>query len=91
MLQYYAFDFFAPVIVSPEMSSDEKEISIYVVADDEVPYKYANLIFNIYRWDSNSMCPVKTLSRNVSVVRLFFLLIINQILFISICLRISKC
>ncbi|CAH1390501.1 unnamed protein product [Nezara viridula] len=68
MLQYYAFDFFAPIIVSPEMSSDEKQISVYVVADGAVSYKYANLIFNIYRWDSNSICPEKTFTRNISVV-----------------------
>ncbi|XP_014285287.1 beta-mannosidase [Halyomorpha halys] len=68
MLQYYAFDFFAPIIVSPEMSSDEKQISLYVIVDGAIPYKDANLVFNTYRWDGQSICPDKTFSKKVSLI-----------------------
>nr|BAN20837.1 unkown protein [Riptortus pedestris] len=64
MLQYYAKEFFAPIIVSPELSADGTKISIYIVVDGTPDTKKADLTLNIYNWSSADWNPVKVYTNN---------------------------
>ncbi|XP_066904163.1 beta-mannosidase [Halyomorpha halys] len=68
MLHYYAKDFFAPVIVSPEISVDRETMSIYIVVDGYAPKKSANLTFNMYNWTNINWSPFQKITLQVNLI-----------------------
>lgn len=60
MLQYFAKDFFAPIIVSPELSLDGTRLSLYVIVDGPANPQEADIVLNVYQWSSSNWNPVKT-------------------------------
>lgn len=66
MLHYYAKDFFAPVIVTPHLSTS-RELSIYVISDQLYPLTGYKVEICIYKW--KSMKPIFTTSfSNITIV-----------------------
>lgn len=59
MLQYFAKDFFAPIIVPPELSPDRNKISVYVVIDGKSQYSQGNVTLNVHSWSAGNWSPVK--------------------------------
>lgn len=51
MLHYYAQKFFSPVIISPDMTTDNK-VNVFVVSDllHDIPESVMNI--SVYSWDS---------------------------------------
>ncbi|CAH1406818.1 unnamed protein product [Nezara viridula] len=68
MLHYFAGEFFAPVIVSPEISVDRETMSIYIVVDGYAPKKTANLTFNMYNWTNLNWSPFKKITLQVELI-----------------------
>ena len=68
MLHYFAKNFFAPIIVSPEISIDQNYVSLYIVVDGTVESKNANLLFKIYDWSNKNWYPYHTIISSVKLV-----------------------
>lgn len=63
MLQYFAADFFSPIIIDGHMEKNN-ELSIYVATDHEAVNE--DLVMKFYKWDSPK--PVHSFSFRVHVV-----------------------
>lgn len=61
MLQYFAREFFAPVIITAELEPENKQLQIYAVCDTVSPnLENMELIINYYNYES--LVPVSNLS-----------------------------
>lgn len=66
MLHYYAKDFFAPVIVTPRLTSSD-DLTIYIVSDQLYWLTNCHLDIRVYNW--KSMTPIYTKSyHNIIIV-----------------------
>lgn len=66
MLHYYAVEFFAPIIVTPRISS-ANDLTIYIVSDRLSPVPECTLTLNVYRWNS-SQAVHKILFQHITIV-----------------------
>ena len=60
MLHYYAKDFFAPVIISPERNGDD--LSLYVISDLLIPLTELQLTISVHKWTSFDVLKTEVIS-----------------------------
>lgn len=82
MLQYYAVNFFSPVIITADMNLN-KTITVNVISDLTNNIVDAELRIEIYKWDS--MIPVDTISKILTIVSILQSFINDLYIFYTYC------